>query len=109
MRAVQCLAIAALLWPAPMIRVAQHRTRLDDIIPEYQSSERHSERIHAKPDQAMQAIRQVTVGDMKSLITLLKIRGAVSASPIMTSAIMAGQADARYVFGVSDIFWRRRA
>jgi hypothetical protein len=71
------LAIAALLWPAPMIRVAQHRTVLDDIMPEYQFSERHSARIHARPEQVMQAIRQSTFGDMKSLVTLLKIRGAV--------------------------------
>jgi hypothetical protein len=70
------LAIAALLWPAPIIRVAQHRTLLDDIMPEYQFSERHSARIHAKPEQVMQAIRQSTFGDMKSLATLLKIRAA---------------------------------
>jgi hypothetical protein len=71
------LAIAALLWPAPMIRVAQHRTVLDDVMPEYQFFERHSARIHARPEQVMQAIRQSTFGDMKSLVTLLKIRGAV--------------------------------
>jgi len=47
------LAIAALLWPAPMIRVAQHRTVLDDIMPEYQFFERHSARIHARPQQVM--------------------------------------------------------
>ena len=70
------LAIAALLWPAPMIRVAQHRTVLDDIMPEYQFFERHSARIHARPEQVMQAVRQSTFGDMKSLVTLLKIRGA---------------------------------
>jgi hypothetical protein len=70
------LTLAALLWPAPMIRVAQHRTLLDDIMPEYQFSERHSARIHARPEQVMQAIRQSTFGDMKSLGTLLKIRGA---------------------------------
>lgn len=70
------LAIAALLWPAPMIHVAQHRTVLDDIMPEYQFFERHSARIHARPEQVMQAIRQSTFGDMKSLVTLLKIRGA---------------------------------
>jgi len=70
------LAVAALLWPAPIIRVAQHRTLLDDIMPEYQFSERHSERIHAKPEQVMQAIHQSTFRDMKSLVTLLKIRGA---------------------------------
>ena len=71
------LAIAALLWPAPMIRVAQHRTVLDDIMPEYQFFERHSARIHARPEQVMQAVRESTFGDMKSLVTLLKIRGAV--------------------------------
>jgi hypothetical protein len=70
------LAIAALLWPAPMIRVAQQRTVLDDVMPEYQFFERHSARIHARPEQVMQAIRQSTFGDMKSLVTLLKIRGA---------------------------------
>ena len=71
------LAIAALLWPAPIIRIAQHSTLLDDIMPEYQFSERHSARIHAPPEQVMQAVRESTFGDMKSLVTLLKIRGAV--------------------------------
>lgn len=71
------LTLAALFWPASMIRVAQPRTRLDDIMPEYQFSERHSARIHARPEQVMQAVRESTFGDMKSLVTLLKIRGAV--------------------------------
>jgi hypothetical protein len=71
------VAAAALLWPAPTIRVAQHRTVLDDVMPEYQFFERHSARIHARPEQVMQAVRQSTFGDMKSLVTLLKIRGAV--------------------------------
>jgi len=71
------LTAAALLWPAPTIRVAQHRTRLDDVMPEYQFSERHSARIHARPERVMQAVRQSTFGDMKSLVTLLEIRGAV--------------------------------
>jgi hypothetical protein len=70
------LAIAALLWPAPMIRVAQHRTVLDDMMPEYQFFERHSARIHARPEQVMQGVRQSTFADMKSLATLLKIRAA---------------------------------
>ena len=76
------LAIAALLWPAPMIRVAQHRTVLDDIMPEYQFVERHSAHVHARPEQAMQAVRQSTFGDMKSLVTLLKIRGAALRTPV---------------------------
>jgi hypothetical protein len=71
------LAVAALLWPASTIRVAQHRTRLDDIMPEYQFFEKHSARVHARPERVMAAIRQSTFGDMKSLLTLLKIRGTV--------------------------------
>lgn len=75
------LALAALLWPAPTIRVAQHRTLLDDIMPEYQFSERHSQRIHARPGQVMLAIRQTTLGDLKSYATLMRIRGAAMRRP----------------------------
>ena len=64
-----------------MFRVAQPRTRLDEIMPEYQFSEKHSARIHARPEQVMQAIRQSTFGDLKSLVTLLKIRGAALRTP----------------------------
>jgi hypothetical protein len=71
------LTLAALFWPATMVRVAQPRTRLDDIMPEYQFFERHSARIHARPEQVMRAVRQSTFGDMRSLATLLKIRAAV--------------------------------
>jgi hypothetical protein len=70
------LSLAALFWPASLIRVAQPRTRLDDIMPEYQFFERHSTRIHAPSEQVMQAIRQSTFADMKSLVTLLTIRRA---------------------------------
>ena len=70
------LTLAALFWPASTVRVAQPRTRLDDIMPEYQFFERHSARIHARREQVMQAVRQSTFGDMKSLVTLLKIRAA---------------------------------
>ncbi len=75
------LTAAALHWPAPMIRVAQHRTVLDEVMPEYQFFERHSARVHARPEQVMQSIRQSTFGDMRSLITLLKIRRAVLRAP----------------------------
>lgn len=70
------LAFMSLLWPAPTIRVTQPRTRLDETMPEYQFSERHSTLIHARPELVMQAVRDSTFGDMTSLITLLKIRGA---------------------------------
>jgi len=75
------LALAALFWPASMIRVAQPMTRLDEIVPEYQFFEKHSTRIHARPEQVMEAIRQSTFGDLTSLVTLLKIRGAVLRTP----------------------------
>ncbi|MDT8068709.1 MAG: hypothetical protein ROO76_11155 [Terriglobia bacterium] len=70
------LAFVALLWPAPTIRVAQHNKLLDDVMPEYQFYERHSLRIHAKPEQVMQAVRESRFRDMKSVATLMKIRAA---------------------------------
>ncbi len=75
------LAVAALLWPAPIIRVAQPGTRLDAIMPEYQFSERHSVRTRARPEQVMQATRESTWSDLKSLDTLMKIRGAMLREP----------------------------
>jgi hypothetical protein len=70
------VTFAALLWPAPIVRVAQHRTLLDDVMTEYQFYERHSECVHATPEQVMQAVRESTFGDMKSLPALMKIRQA---------------------------------
>jgi len=70
------VSLAALFWPAAMIRVAQPRTRLDEIVPEYQFGEWHSARVHARPEQVIEAVRQTTFGDMKSLGTLLRIRAA---------------------------------
>jgi hypothetical protein len=64
-----------------MIRVAHHKSRLDDIMPEYSGSERHSARIHARPAQVMQGVRQSTFGDMKSMATLLRVRAAVLRIP----------------------------
>jgi hypothetical protein len=75
------LTLVALFWPASMIRVEQPKTLLDAIMPEYQFFERHSARMHARPEQVMQAVRESTFGDMKSLVALLKIRAAVLRSP----------------------------
>ena len=52
------LTLAALLWPAGLIRVAQRGTCLDEIVPEYQFGEKHSARIHARPEQVIEAVRQ---------------------------------------------------
>jgi hypothetical protein len=92
------LSLTALFWPASMIRVAQPGTRLDQILPEYQFSERHSTRIHAQPEQVMQAVRESTFADMKSLVTLLKIRGAVLRIPVDDSGAFA---DTRVLDGFS--------
>jgi len=78
------LTFAAIFWPAPTIRVAQPRTRLDEIMPEYQFYERHSARVHARPEQAMEAVRQSTFRDLKSMVTLMQIRGAVLREPVHT-------------------------
>ena len=55
------LGFAALLWPAPTIRVAQHGTHPDDAMPEYQFNERHSDRIDAKPEQVIAGDSRVNV------------------------------------------------
>jgi len=101
------LAIGALLWPASTIRVAQHRTRLDDIMPEYQFFEKHSARVHAQPEQVVAAIRQSTFGDMKSLVTLLRIRGAVLRIPetngfLQDKRILDAFSESGYLFGGSE-------
>lgn len=99
-----CLTVVALVWPAPMIHVAQHRTVLDDAMPEYQFFERHSARIHARPEQVMPAIRQSTFGDMKSLAMLLKIRAAVlrihdSGNSLQEMTILDAFSKSGYVLG----------
>lgn len=102
------LAIAALFWPAPTVRVAQPRTVLDVIMPEYQASERHSARIHARPGQVIEAVRQSTFGDMKSLVTLLKIRGVFLPEPsrdpgdLRDRRILDSFAQAHDIFGGSE-------
>lgn len=80
------LTIAALVWPASTIRVTQPRSRLDEAMPEYQFFEKHSTRIHARPELVMRAVRESTFGDMKSLRILLKVRGRA----LRTSADGAG-------------------
>ena len=103
------LTIAALLWPAATIRVTEPKTVLDNIMPEYQFSEIHSARIRARPAQVMQSVRESTWGDMKSLRTLLKIRGASLHTPSHASSafsqdkrILDAFAASGYVSGGSD-------
>jgi len=101
------LAVVALLWPARTFRVAQPKTRLDEVMPEYQFSEKHSVRVHARQEQVMQAIRESTFGDMKSLVTLLKIRGGAlrigdTGESLQNKQILDAFAASGYVSGDSE-------
>lgn len=101
------LAVAALYWPAPTVRVEHARSRLDELMPEYQFHERHATRIHARPEQVVRAIRESTFGDMTSLVTLLKIRGAVLRTPftdtgLLQKRVLDAFAEAGYVPGGSE-------
>ncbi|MGE5646458.1 MAG: hypothetical protein ACM336_11765 [Acidobacteriota bacterium] len=75
------MSYAALYWPAPLVHAAGRKTVIDCTMPDYQFSERHSTRIHARPERVMQAVREATFGDMKSLATLMKIREVVVRAP----------------------------
>jgi len=75
------LAAVALFWPAATVRVAGGGSRLDQIMPEYQFHEVHSVRVHAGRERAMAAVKEATFEDMTSLVTLMKIRGAVIRHP----------------------------
>ncbi|HXK12887.1 MAG TPA: hypothetical protein VMT70_24855 [Vicinamibacteria bacterium] len=81
------LALVALHWPAATTRVAQPRTRLDDVMPEYQFSEVHALRVLARTEQVMHAPRESTFGDMTSLAVLLKVPERSSARPLLAAAI----------------------
>ena len=101
------LTVVALFWPAATIRVAQPRTRLDEVMSEYQFFERHSARIHARPEQVMEAVRQSTFGDMRSLVTLLKIRGAAlrihdTGAFLQDKRILDAFAESGYLSGGSE-------
>jgi hypothetical protein len=95
------LAIAALLWPTPVIRAAQHQSRLDDIMPEYQFSEKHSVGTRARPEQVLQAAREATWSDLSSLNTLMKIRGAVLRAPFHATGYFAPDKRVLDVFAAS--------
>ena len=75
------LTLIALSWPASSVRVGQPATLLDEIMPEYQFYEKHSTRIHARPEQVIQAVRDSTFGDWEAFVTLMRIRGWVSRRP----------------------------
>ncbi len=67
------VAATAAALPAPDAR-ASTRTRLDEYVPRYQFSERHTIRIQAPPDAAYRAIQAVTADEIRLFQTLTWIR-----------------------------------
>jgi hypothetical protein len=63
-----------LVLPAPLRRVPATQTRLDEIIPAYQFSERHQIRIQAPPERVFQAIRSVSAREIRFFLLLTWIR-----------------------------------
>jgi len=101
------LTIAALFWPAATIHVTQPRTRLDEIVPEYQFGEWHSARVRARPEQVIEAVRQSKFSDIKSLGTLLKIRAAAlriqdSGDSLQDKRVLEAFSASGYVTGGSE-------
>jgi hypothetical protein len=72
------LAVTAVVWPAPIVRLAQPPGRLDQFLPEYQFSEYHEARVHAPVEAVVKAMQQVSLADMPAAVLLLRIRGAAS-------------------------------
>lgn len=69
------LALAALLWPAPVLRSAG-RHRLDDFLPEYQFREYHEGLVRASVPAVLAAVREVSLADMPAAVVLMRIRAA---------------------------------
>lgn len=71
--AVGGLAIFAggLLWPAAAFRTSAQETRLDVYLPTYHFYERHQIDLHAPPDRALAALREVSFDDIGGTVSVL--------------------------------------
>ncbi len=72
------IAVAAVLWPAHVIRSVRPPQRLDGFLPEYQFVEYHEGRVRAPVEAVVKAIREVSLADMPTAVALMRIRGAAS-------------------------------
>ena len=63
--------------PAPLQRIAQVESRLDEWVPAWQFEEFHSLRMRATPEQAYRAIREVTADEIFLFRALARIRNPV--------------------------------
>jgi hypothetical protein len=70
------VAVAAVLWPAPVMRSERPDPRLDRFLAEYQFSEYHEARVRAPVEAVVKAVRQVSLTDMPAAVLLLRIRAA---------------------------------
>jgi len=61
-------------YPAPLVRVERHTTRLDDFMPEYQFFETHSIHVSAPVDRTFDAVRKVTAAEIWLFRTFTWIR-----------------------------------
>lgn len=86
-------AIVAVALPAPTMRVAQPRTRLDAIVPAWQFGERHEIRVHAEPARVERAIREVTAREIRLFQLLTWIRNPRLPSSREPESILAPSAD----------------
>lgn len=64
---------AVLLWPV-RARRSDGTLAIDRFMPEYDFHERHDIRVRATPEQSYRAIREVTPGEFRSLVNLMRIR-----------------------------------
>jgi hypothetical protein len=72
--AATAAAVVTLAWPAHDIRVASPASRLDEIVPVYQFTERHETTIAAPAERTYRAICAVTANEIALLRTLTWIR-----------------------------------
>jgi hypothetical protein len=114
--------------PAPAQRATSATTRLDEMIPSWQFSERHSTRVRASPERVYAAMESVTAGDIRFFQTLTSIRrfgrpgpesilNAPDRQPIIkvatstTFSVLAEERNRELVIGtmvVAPRGWRRR-
>lgn len=97
------VTVAALSWPAPIMRSAGGAGHLDDFLSEYSFVERHEVLVHATPERTAAALREVTFDDIRVYDTLMRIRaiagGHLQAAPSLgKTRILAALASPRSAF-----------
>lgn len=68
------LGLAGMALPAPLRRVPERVSRLDEIIPIYQFSEQHEIRVRASPARVHEAVWAVTAEEIRLFLILTWIR-----------------------------------